>query len=1440
MHSKGNSPSLDNTSTNMSTVGTGINRQQSQSTIAASGGQSSNNIKKNLLTNADNSHRPNQSVTLPRQQVDNAPNDHTLSQLIHSTSTQHIPSNRYNQAVDNSSNSYSYQSKIYSNNKKYGSDNIQLFPFSQPLLQINNKEGEAISKTPWLDKRQCLKESIKFDNSDMSSKWNEISNEAISNYLKCFGRKDNGSTPYAISHAFDCQSHENENENAFTKDDCNFDQEYENDSIQCDQEFENDSKHCSSMNDETASNFNDLGSESDNELVFTDSMHTRPIEYNTFDIIKDAVEFYKDLLAKFNSKNNIKNSFSNDSPYDMCEAIKKINYFNSLHNLNEKTIKDLFVLLSDILPNVNWPILKSKNCNNVQLKIDDYILEDYRTIDFDICPNFCIAYVGDYKKLFSCPQCDTYRYSTCKRCKALASCNHTNDRTPLQRVWYRPLILLMYDLLETENFINAINYECETDKKYFRSDIRTGENYKKHYKDMTKKFNDKNNQDLIMVNLLISEFYDGIQLFKTKVQNFWPLMISILNLPLSMRIKSGVGTFMISLYTGKLNKPTEKFVLEECLVEELKQFYDGIEIFKNGKTYFVQIRLISTILDTKGFEETMHVQGTGSYAGCFLCNIGRGFQLGGQSKHVPILGHRAVLEKEHVLRMIGQSQNCCPENYYKKNNESNYKVDKGISDTDEDSNSESDDDLNTNVSSVDNNICKEVKCLKFDSLKSINDYKNKLTCLKLSDSKLAEFMKYMRGESEIKEWIWYHGYSKRKFNYKNFLDALWYPHCDYRNQINYTRRTTKSYYDDYKNFLELKKTKKTTKHYNGVKGVWHLHRLQYANIETDLCWDPFHTFFNVAKNILKNWKDERYDQYNIPFCKENELHYYLYDNDENSNPRKKRKLSSFAPWLIDEKSQTWIETIIYEILIPSGLSNDFQFRDTRMFKQTGNLRSTAYIQIITVLMKLILTVVSKSQKNSDYSMPKEYKLFYLMLSEDLNMLMSPVFHSLEEVQDIIKKLLEISCLSEGLFPPSENRLIQHQLYCMAPYILTAGSIKNFWAAPGERMLKSIKDCVGYGGMSFDLTAIKKFSKKENSIMQFEYSSNGEFFNNNNRHFIYNNNNLKVDYYSTYVFIDDKYREESITFNDSMESFLYVLILQIKKINSNYNDAYQKSILFRFFQYYLTDYKHVTLCQCIETIVSKNENKFHNFAVNLYKYLNYNNKIKYNLAMIYGTKFPSTGFSILNKIPFKNEIQNDYLNDYLSNEWNSKLSYSCWFKCKDFYNERKIKSNDSDSFGIKSWFKQKQNKNEIVDESSLNRKFMYGQFHYFMKVTEDFPDSNLHDLCLGCATLRETINSNDIDTFIDLIEIDKNTKKSPSNDLHTFKYRDFYFVDLNDVVPTRIMTVGVDEDFKAIKNRQDHIEDMELYYSRNNILKYILFIEMDEQRKGIMKSAKFDF
>jgi len=590
------------------------------------------------------------------------------------------------------------------------------------------------------------------------------------------------------------------------------------------------------------------------------NVYEKPKEYRSFNIVKTAIKAYEETSGS-NQDDDVK--LSDGCPYGMNKVVEKFQYFISSENLYDKTVANLFGLLSDILPNCKWPIQKVEN--NITVKLEDYSIEDFRNLHFDICPNYCMTYVGDFSELFKCPKCEINRYTKCKRCNKTDDCKHRFLRNPIRRVWYRPLILLVHDLLETENFLKAINYECESDTKYYRSDIRTGSNYKKHYAEMCTKFDDKNDNSLTMVNLLISEFYDGIQLFKTKVQNFWPLMISILNLPISMRIQSGIGTILISLYTGKLNTPTERFVLEECLVEELKQFYEGIVIEKNGKRFFVQIRLISTILDTKGFEETMHVQGTGSYAGCFLCNIGRGFKLGEKSKHVPILGHRVGLEIEHVLRYIGQSEECCPVNYYNTNviMNSNKSISKNIdSESDVDSsNSEDDSD------SIDNTICRNVGVLNFKALKTIDDYKAKLLCLNFTNNQFDKFKDYMQGKPIMKEWVWYHGYSNRRFHYDTFLNYLWFPHCDYRNQSQYRRRTTVEYYNDCKKLIELQKNKKSIKHVNGVKDVWHLHRLNYANIETDICWDPFHTLFNVSKNILKNWKDERSDQYNIPYLK---------------------------------------------------------------------------------------------------------------------------------------------------------------------------------------------------------------------------------------------------------------------------------------------------------------------------------------------------------------------------------------------------------------------------------------------------------------------------------------------------------------------------------------------------------------------------------------------
>jgi len=110
-------------------------------------------------------------------------------------------------------------------------------------------------------------------------------------------------------------------------------------------------------------------------------------------------------LSKINSDNNI---VLNDCPYKMSEVVEKFQYYIASENLYDKSVANLFGLLSDILPNFTWPIKKVNN--NIVLKLEDYTIEDDRNLHFDICPNFCMTYVGDYSKLFKCPKCEVYRY----------------------------------------------------------------------------------------------------------------------------------------------------------------------------------------------------------------------------------------------------------------------------------------------------------------------------------------------------------------------------------------------------------------------------------------------------------------------------------------------------------------------------------------------------------------------------------------------------------------------------------------------------------------------------------------------------------------------------------------------------------------------------------------------------------------------------------------------------------------------------------------------------------------------------------------------------------------------------------------------------------------------------------------------------------------------
>jgi hypothetical protein len=292
--------------------------------------------------------------------------------------------------------------------------------------------------------------------------------------------------------------------------------------------YEGDNTFYSSTNDEGNANYNMLL-----------NLLTRVYDINIVAISFDKLQSVLDSVPP-NDSNNI---ILNEAHLSKCDVSKLIHTFSINSKLTKKSQSELLGLLYTLMPNIDLPLYVSKN-NKVISKVPNYVKEDYRVLSFDICPKSnhnCLVFAGDYANAFQCKFCFSNRYHKCHKCH-LNECNHPN-RVPIQRVYYRPLTLLLYDLLKyDEALLNMINYECEEFKKYEVTDVRNGENFKRHMKEMETKYQNyqnQSNEQYKMVNLCISQFYDGTMTRKSKVQTFWPLLITILNFPPDVRNKLG-------------------------------------------------------------------------------------------------------------------------------------------------------------------------------------------------------------------------------------------------------------------------------------------------------------------------------------------------------------------------------------------------------------------------------------------------------------------------------------------------------------------------------------------------------------------------------------------------------------------------------------------------------------------------------------------------------------------------------------------------------------------------------------------------------------------------------------------------------------------------------------------------------------------------------------
>lgn len=259
---------------------------------------------------------------------------------------------------------------------------------------------------------------------------------------------------------------------------------------------------------------------------------------------------------------------------------------------------------------------------------------------------------------------------------AYQSCRHSlSTRTPRKQTFYRLLLTLVYDLLNTRFFLDwlkNVSYDYSSDfvdnDKYI-FDVLDAPYFKQNLKEMHQLFQSKyrlpratpQQKATVEVNLLFFFSYDGVKVRNRGESVFWPGFLTIANLPPTLRNRSGIGTFLILLNTVR-NATVEADVIQHCYIAELKILLKGMECSIGGIDYFVQARLVHYAYDTKALEHMMCYSAMG-YSGCPLCRCVPGVRLP-QLEYPYYFGHRHLLPLTSQIRYHGQSRDCCPRNFY--------------------------------------------------------------------------------------------------------------------------------------------------------------------------------------------------------------------------------------------------------------------------------------------------------------------------------------------------------------------------------------------------------------------------------------------------------------------------------------------------------------------------------------------------------------------------------------------------------------------------------------------------------------------------------------------------------------------------------------------------------------------------------------------------------
>lgn len=769
-------------------------------------------------------------------------------------------------------------------------------------------------------------------------------------------------------------------------------------------------------------------------------------------------------------------------PHEECTTKKDfaetlLMYFDSNSTTIQQRTRLLQILSNSLGPFVDLPFVTTlQGAPPVYKQMLAYCTQGTSTFQFACCPQQgCCVFVGNNKNLKRCPHCRAARYSPCTRepCKssldvelAEDQCTHTN-RKPEKVIRYRSMLLLFHSLLCTPNFLDLLNYKyhapTEDDEitrlpDYQFCDILDGSTAKGNLKDMHEKYlhycesKRLDPAQIREVPILLSHFYDGIQLYKKKVMNFWPLLIQILTLPPTFRSKKGVGIFTIGLFTGISGSKSDDFLLTECFAHELHLLNKGVAMNANGIQCFLQVRVIAHQMDTKGYEKVMKCQSTSTaLTGCPMCYSCCGRTHPGFGQGTYFINHRINLVENHQLRLYGSGLEVCDWERDQVNILPQTLAERKM----QTENFHQYDLRNFQMSDI-----RQPKIADFDHLRES-------ACPHLSADKPYSTQKRI---DDIYEFgVWYHDtlqYGRTAFN-----RYLSYQNCELREQIPHVRKSNNWYMRNgllAEQYAEEHDGKRSA--FSGIKGLWFASTLEYAKYD-DTYWCTMHVLKNIYLSLFSSLTGKKGRDQSPAFkkyCKINHMFYTLFEGND-----------KLPAWGLDKDNQQRADAYLNAILLPSGYSNCIQVTDA--FQHPERTNSHACKMLLMVLLPYVLDRTD---------LGGEYKIFFHMLAEDLIDMYRPNI-SEENIEDIHNRILETVCIHEGMFPPYECTFSWHQLIDLPHMIRKLSTLEGWTGFWGEKHLGILKrQCPG-GGASNDATIMNRIIRLETAHTTAAFSTPSE-------------------------------------------------------------------------------------------------------------------------------------------------------------------------------------------------------------------------------------------------------------------------------------------------------------------------------------------------------------